>query len=381
METVFAVLAALDLELVLRPRTQASPDDIASSSDAPRTRHRFAPRVAQRPPGGGAPAGARRGHRLPLSRGLARVEHALPVSLSLPLREDRFAGNSVVAVFDNMLPDDAAIRTRIATRTGGRGCRPIPAARRRRARLRRCAPVPAGGRSPGARGAIASRPLSDGAVADLLRNLSNAPLGLSEDEDFRISIAGAQEKTALLFHRRRFCLPLGTTATTHILKPQIGKLRSGVDLSRSVENEYFCMQLIQALGMPVARTEIRDFDGERALVVERFDRIWDGRRLLRLPQEDLCQALGVPSSRKYQADGGPGMGDVVALLEGSDDPAGDRHRFVQANSSSGCSAPPTGTPRTSASICTPAVASGSHPSTTSCRRSPTSMRARSDAAR
>jgi serine/threonine-protein kinase HipA len=186
------------------------------------------------------------------------------------------------------------------------------------------------GAAPGPAGAIASRPLSDGAVADLLRNLSNAPLGLSEDEDFRISIAGAQAKTALLFHRRRFCLPLGTTATSHILKPQIGKLRSGVDLSRSVENEYFCMQLIQALGMPVARTEIRDFDGERALVVERFDRIRDGRRLLRLPQEDLCQALGVPSSRKYQADGGPGMGDVVALLEGSDDPAGDRHRFVQA---------------------------------------------------
>ena len=126
-------------------------------------------------------------------------------------------------------------------------------------------------------------------------------------------------------------MPHGTTATTHIMKPQIGILPSGIDLTRSVENEYLCLKLTEAFGLPSARIAIADFKGNRVLVVERFDRLWTrDNRLLRLPQEDCCQALSVPPTRKYESDGGPGMAAVLDLLKGSDDPEADRRFFLKA---------------------------------------------------
>ncbi|UFW71302.1 HipA domain-containing protein [Bradyrhizobium sp. WU425] len=131
-------------------------------------------------------------------------------------------------------------------------------------------------------------------IAPLLGDLASALLELGEDEDFRISIAGAQEKTALLFWKGRWYKPLATTATTHILKPRIDRLPNGLNLSYSVENEFFC-QLTAALGLPSAAIAIEEFEGNRVLVVERFDRRWTGdNRPLHLPQEDCCQALSVP---------------------------------------------------------------------------------------
>jgi hypothetical protein len=75
----------------------------------------------------------------------------------------------------------------------------------------------------------------------------------------------------------------------------------------------------------------RSFKGNRVLVVERFDRVWTkDNRLLRLPQEDCCQALSVPPTRKYEADGGPGIANVLELLKASDDPDTDRRLFLKA---------------------------------------------------
>src|SRR5262249_45392510 len=144
---------------------------------------------------------------------------------------------------------------------------------------------------------------------------------------------GAQEKTAFLFWKDRWHVPHSATPTTHIMKPQIGKLSNGIDLTRSVENEYLCLKLIAAFGLPSANVAIADFKGYRALVVERFDRLWTkerSKRLLRLPQEDCCQALSVPPTRKYETDGGPGIADVLEMLKGSDDPDADRRMFLKA---------------------------------------------------
>lgn len=125
---------------------------------------------------------------------------------------------------------------------------------------------------------------------------------------------------------------MGTTATTHILKPQIGRLPNGIDLSNSVENEFFCLKLISALGIPAANVEMTDFGGRRTLVVERFDRRWTrDKRLLRLPQEDCCQALSVPPTRKYQSDGWPGLKDILELLKGSDAPTQDLTMLLRAS--------------------------------------------------
>lgn len=254
-----------------------------------------------------------------------------PISLSLPLRETRYSGDPVFNVFDNLLPDETAIRRRIAERVGAEGSDAFSLLT---ALGRDCVGalqfLPEGA-DPGRAGGIEAAPLDDGDIARILANLEAAPLGVGEDEAFRISIAGAQEKTALLRRDGRWLKPVGMTATTHILKPQIGRLANGIDLSASVENEYLCMKLVAALGVPAAEVEIADFGDLRTLVVERFDRLWtrDGR-LLRLAQEDCCQALSVPPTRKYQADGGPGVRDILSLLKGSDAQSEDIAVFMRA---------------------------------------------------
>jgi serine/threonine-protein kinase HipA len=92
-----------------------------------------------------------------------------------------------------------------------------------------------------------------------------------------------------------------------------------------------CLKLTAAFGLPSANVSIADFKGNRVLVVQRFDRVWTkDHRLLRLPQEDCCQALSVLPTRRYGADGGPGIADVLELLKGSDDPDTDRRLLLKA---------------------------------------------------
>ncbi|WP_341857982.1 type II toxin-antitoxin system HipA family toxin [Sinorhizobium medicae] len=259
-------------------------------------------------------------------------ENAFAVSLSLPLREDRYIGAPVINVFDNLLPDSDAIRKRVAERVGAGGTDAynlLAALGNDCVGALQFLPDDI---DPGPTGSTDGQPIDDEAIADIINNLAIAPLGMGEDDDFRISIAGAQEKTALLRKDDQWFKPTGTTATTHILKPQIGQLPNGIDLSNSVENEYLCLKLLKAFGVPVAAAQIADFGERRTLIVERFDRRWtkDGR-LIRLPQEDCCQALSVPPTRKYQSDGGPGLRQILELLKGSDTPDEDIATFLRAN--------------------------------------------------
>lgn len=258
-------------------------------------------------------------------------EHTLPLSLSLPLREDRYIGDPVIAVFDNLLPDADPIRRRVAERVHADGYDAYSLlAKVGRDCVGALQFLPEG-HEPGPAGEIDSRIIREAEIAAKIGDLAATPLGVDEDEEFRISLAGAQEKTALLRWKGKWRVPRGTTPTTHILKPQIGHLPTGIDLTQGVENEYLCMKLTAAFGLPTATVEMADFGDRRVLVVERFDRRWTtDKRLLRLPQEDCCQALSVPPTRKYEADGGPGIAAVLDLLKGSDDPTSDRRFFLAA---------------------------------------------------
>ena len=256
---------------------------------------------------------------------------AIPVSLSLPLREDRYIGSPVVAVFENLLPDNPDIRRRVAERSHADGS---DAYNLLAAIGRDCVGalqfIP-DGIEVRPTGRIDAHVVSDDEIAAIIGNLAQNPLGLGNDEEFRISLSGAQEKTALLYFDGKWCVPHGATATTHIIKPEIGLIRNGIDLSLSVENEYLCLKLVAALGLPVTNAEMAQFGGRKALVVERFDRLWtrDGR-LLRLPQEDCCQALSAPPNLKYESDGGPSIEKIAELLKGSDTPEEDRNLFFKA---------------------------------------------------
>jgi serine/threonine-protein kinase HipA len=257
---------------------------------------------------------------------------AIPVSLSLPLRDERYSGAEVSAFFDNLLPDNDQIRRKVAEQVGAEGTDAFSLLNEiGRDCVGALQFVPEGS-DLALPGPPESTPLSDGDVAEIIRNLATSPLGIRPDgeRELRISIAGAQEKTALLWDNG-WCLPKRTTPTTHILKPELGILPNGLDMSLSVENEHFCLTLCRELGLDVAQSQIVNFDGLRVLAVERFDRLRasDGR-LLRVPQEDFCQALSVPPTLKYNSDGGPGIRECLNLLNGSDYAEEDRLAFLKA---------------------------------------------------
>ncbi len=249
-------------------------------------------------------------------------------------------GDAVRTYFENLLPDSKDIRERVARRFQagstdafallaeiGRDC----------AGALQVLPDAA---PPDGVDEVHATPLDDAEVAQVLRNtLAPAAVGsrdATDDEGFRVSIAGAQEKTALLRYDDRWCLPHGATPSTHIFKLPLGLVGNvQFDMRDSVENEWLCSEILHAYGLPVARTKALQFEDMKVLAVERFDRRWwtapDGKRwLVRLPQEDMCQATGTPPHLKYEADGGPGVRAITKLLATSTDPDGDRRKFFQA---------------------------------------------------
>ena len=258
-------------------------------------------------------------------------DRSFPISLSMPLSDRIWSGEAATSYFDGLLPDDRTVREKIAAREHaesagifdllaviGRDC--VGALRF----------VPEGA-DPGDPARMDHRPVSDDEIAARLAALGTNPLGLYADEDdFRISIAGVQEKTAFLWIDNQWQLPLGPTPTSHIFKPAMREGPNGADFSDTPWNEWLCLTICRILGLETARTEVRIFDGKPVMVVERFDRSWQKGVLYRLPQEDLCQALGVPPMRKYQSDGGPGIVNVMSFLNGAIAPYEERLTFMKA---------------------------------------------------
>ena len=142
----------------------------------------------------------------------------------------------------------------------------------------------------------------------LLDDLPQRPM-LAQRDGLRLSLAGAQDKLPVVFDGARIGLPLGSTASTHILKPAIAAVEG------SVINEAFCMALGKAMGLQVADAEILAAGDRQVLLVRRYDRRrGDGERWLRLHQEDFCQALGIQPELKYQNEGGPDLTACFGLL-------------------------------------------------------------------
>lgn len=154
--------------------------------------------------------------------------------------------------------------------------------------------------------------LTDDDVAQRLRELrEDATAWLGRGFTGQFSLAGAQAKTALLCEGGRWGVPSGSTATSHILKPAVAGLDDH-DL-----NEHLCLDAARRAGLAVAHTRVARFGDESAIVVDRYDRRPLNGRLLRVHQEDVCQALGVPPSRKSQNEGGPGPRDIAQLFRGA----------------------------------------------------------------
>lgn len=266
-----------------------------------------------------------------------QTEGARPVSLSMPLRAAEYAGEVVFNYFDNLLPDNREIRERIAARYKanslqpfdllyeiGRDCvgalilqppeEPIQDIRQ-----------------------ISAEPLDEHQLGEILAGYLGTSRYLQQERrDFRISIAGAQEKTALLHYQGCWQIPTGVTPTTHIFKLPVGEIQGHsykLDLRDSVENEWLSMLIARLYGVAVPECEIITTPQTRALSVARFDRrfVDNNSWIARLPQEDICQALGYPSTKKYESDGGPGIVEIMHFLLGSDRAEQDRENFMRSH--------------------------------------------------
>lgn len=151
--------------------------------------------------------------------------------------------------------------------------------------------------------------LTEAQIAERLRDLRANHAAWRHPEDIgQFSLAGAQPKTAILLENGKWGIPSGRIPTTHILKPPTG------EWDGHAENEHFCLELARALGLTVPNSSVKRFGDEIAIVIERYDRVRSGATLARLHQEDMCQAMGLPPTRKYQNEGGPGVSDIVSLL-------------------------------------------------------------------
>ncbi|TBT59805.1 type II toxin-antitoxin system HipA family toxin [Vibrio parahaemolyticus] len=262
--------------------------------------------------------------------------HAYPISLSLPLQHQPHKGDPVANYFDNLLPDLTSKRKNIQRRYSTASTNTFDLLH---AIGRDCV---------GSLSLVPETEIVDSLAPTMLEPLSidclhnilsahkhNIPLGmLNKLSNFRVTVSGAQEKTTLLKIKNNWYLPNYNYPSTHILKFPIGFIQqpfSTLDMTESVENEYFCVKLAETVGFHVPKVEILEVEEMKALAVERFDRYWskDEGALIRLAQEDMCQAMSLPTNLKYQTDGGIGIAEIMQLLNSSTNAQKDRDDFMR----------------------------------------------------
>jgi serine/threonine-protein kinase HipA len=222
----------------------------------------------------------------------------IPLSLSLPLRQEPFLDDESRAFFANLLPEQRmreiiARNLRVSLhndfglleRIGG-DCAGAVSLYPENVTLQR---------EPGM-----YRLLSPDELDAIIGELPQRPL-LAGEKGVRLSLAGAQKKLPVFYDEEHFYLGYGALPSNYIIKPPIEHLDA------TVENEAFCMALAREIGLEVPRSFIYDHDGTRVFVVKRFDRaaVADGTR--RLHQEDFCQALRILPEYKYESEGGPSL--------------------------------------------------------------------------
>jgi serine/threonine-protein kinase HipA len=230
---------------------------------------------------------------------------AHPISQSLPLRAEAFSEAACTGFFGGLLPEEN-IRVTIAKNLG-------ITPRNDYAMLREI-----GGECAGAISLIdpetepaprqhAYHRISLSELETTLDTLPTRPL-LAGEADIRLSLAGAQNKLSIYHDEQGYAIPLNESPSTHILKPQSEVFQKLID------NENYCLRLARKAGLPCAEAQIETVGSHSFLMIKRYDRKGEGDNLERLHQEDFCQALGISSRYKYQAEGGPSLAHCFELI-------------------------------------------------------------------
>lgn len=245
---------------------------------------------------------------------------ACPISLSLPLQEKPFNSWETRLFFENLLPP-IIVRRRLEKiihhdadnyfaflKTLGGDCAGAIAL------------YPEGVDPSGHEEVL--RELTEDEADEIFRALPMSPLLQGVIDNYRISVAGAQDKLVVRLHDGRISLPLYGAASTHIVKPGMDRCE------HSVENECFCQRLAAAVGLSASGSLILPVKERRYYVTERYDRRAVDGRVERFLQEDFCQAMGVDSEKKYQSDGGPSAARCFRFLREHSFGLVDQMRFV-----------------------------------------------------
>ena len=241
-----------------------------------------------------------------------------PLSLALPLRGEPFSEEATLAFFDNLLPEQG-IRARISKQLQISDNNTYGFLER------------IGGECAGALTILpeedepavkpAYEKISERKLGELILLLPRRPL-LAGEDGIRLSLAGAQHKLPVTYLDGQYYLPANGSPSTHIIKPPID------DLEGSVENEAFCMILARIADVAVPEVDILE-TYPRAYMVKRYDRVIEPLNIVRIHQEDFCQAMGLPATLKYQNEGGPEIRQCFDLLRHCEDPGGDKNALLR----------------------------------------------------
>ena len=245
-----------------------------------------------------------------------------PLSLSLPVKKEKYLDKECSGFFNGLLPEGDSIRKYIAKKYAtnpnndfailkaiGYDCAgAVSFLKSKRNNLKEFYEI---------EGEI----LDNKKLEKLILELPQKPLGVGA-KDLKLSLAGAQNKTAVLMIDNKIALPAKSTPTSHILKPQIKNYKE------SIENEYICMKSAQKAGIKTADVEIRKANETKFLLITRYDRIIEEGKIKRIHQEDFCQAKNIKSAFKYEQDGGIGYRDCFEILRKTTNPANNIKEFA-----------------------------------------------------
>jgi serine/threonine-protein kinase HipA len=257
----------------------------------------------------------RRGElRLRFEEAYCTEPNATLLSVSMPPSSDEYGEARITPWLWGLLPDNADVLSRWAREFGVSVASPYPLLRTQvghdcAGAVQFCPPTELDDLLART-GDVAQ--LDEAEVASRLRALrADSTSWLGPGFTGQFSLGGAQAKTALHQVNGDWGVPKGSLPTTHILKPAMAGFED------QHLNEHLCLSAARTLGLRAADTRIEKFEDEMAIVVERFDRTRIDGRLVRVHQEDLCQALSVPPAHKYQSDGGPSPAQIAELIRTS----------------------------------------------------------------
>lgn len=244
------------------------------------------------------------------------------LSLSLPIREEEFFNKDCKGFFNGLLPESEQVRISIGKKYGvnpkndfsllsaiGYDCAGAVAFFEDRPKnLKDCYEI---------KGNI----LSDEEFEKYIKELPKKPLALGSDK--RLSLAGAQDKTAVVLIKGNIAIPKDNVPSTHIVKPAIN------GLNETIENEYLCMKVAEKMGIQIPKIQIRQAKDTEYLLIKRYDREIINGKIKRIHQEDFCQASNIASAYKYQSEGGVDFKRCIEILKQTSRPAVSIKQFVE----------------------------------------------------